>query len=92
MCVSCQYTTKLVFHDYGMTEHTLLVCHEGLFTNSAIHASGIIRHDLLLWDHIMNLILTPQSAHDSANGATETTVPKAEITPIYITETPKPNQ
>jgi hypothetical protein len=88
MWSNCQYTAKLVFHDYGKTEHTLLVCHEGLFTNSAIHASGVINYDLLSWDYIFNLELTPQSLHDPTPAPTETVNPELLITQPYVTETP----
>jgi len=87
MWTNCQYTAKLVFHDYGKTEHTLLICHEGKVTNNFIHVSGVINPDLLSWDYIFNLELTPQSLHDPTPAPTETVNPELLITQPYVTET-----
>ena len=89
MWVNCHYTAKLVFHDYGKTEHTLLFCEEGLFTNNAIHASGTINYDLLSWDYILDLQPSPQSSPIIVAKATETINPDLLITQPYVTETPK---
>jgi len=88
--VNCNHTVKMVFHVYGRAEHILLVCDEGLFTNTVINASGIINFEQLSQDYIFNLELTPQSYHDPSPFPTETVNPELLITPYYITETPSP--
>jgi len=87
MWVNCHYTAKLVFHDYGKTEHTLLFCEEGLFTNNAIHAAGKINYDLLSWDYILDLQPSPQSSPGVVAKATETINPELLITQPYVAET-----
>ena len=89
MWVNCHYTAKLVFHDYGKTEHTLLFCEEGLFTNNAIHASGRINYDLISWDYILDLQPSPHSSPIIVAKATETINPEYLITQPYVTETPQ---